>query len=66
MFKLKKNKTMKKTYIVPAMEIVRIATKQQMLVGSPGLLNEDAGLTGGEYNDSRSIDSFFFDDDEDY
>ena len=57
---------MKKTYIVPAMEIVRIATKQQMLAGSPGLLNKDAGLTGGEYNDSRSVDSSIFDDDEDY
>jgi len=55
---------MKKTYINPAMEIVKIASRSQMMAGSPGL--------GGDYNGgsilSRRDDSDWEDeeDEEDF
>lgn len=58
MFNLKKKKTMKKTYINPTMEIVKVAT-QQMLAGSPagqvldknGTQIDDGDLIGGRGDD---------------
>ena len=49
---------MKKTYINPEMEIVKIATHQQMLtVSNRGIANENAGVNGdGDYNDAHLFD----------
>ena len=58
---------MKKIYQAPVTEEIKIAFKQQMLADSLLINNGDASTDGnGDYDDSRSIDSFFFDDDEDY
>ena len=50
--------TMKKKYIDPEMVIVKIASKSQMLAGSPGL--------GGDYGGGEilSRENDFFDEDE--
>ncbi len=48
MLNYKRNVTMKKTYINPSMEVIRIASQSQMLAGSPTqqLYNQDATGTG--------------------
>ena len=49
---------MKKTYIIPAMEVIKIASQTQMMAGSPGL--------GGDYNGSGPVLSPEMDDDMDW
>ena len=42
---------MKKTYISPTIEVVKIAVSQMLAVSARGFVNEDASLTGDEYDD---------------
>ena len=55
--------TMKKTYIIPNVEVVKIATQQMLAVSNPSIENEVAEKSGDYYNDSRYFD---FDDEEDW
>ena len=48
---------MKKTYISPSMEIIKIASQTQMMAGSPGV--------GGDYNGGTVL-SREYDDDMDW
>ena len=58
---------MKKIYQAPVTEEIKIAFKQQMLADSLLINNSDASTDGnGNYEDSRSVGSCCFDDDEDY
>lgn len=50
---------MKKTYINPAIHIVKITQQQQMLAGSV-----DAAINGKQGNEDALSRSFDFDDDE--
>lgn len=54
---------MKKTYIIPNVEVVKIATQQMLAVSNPSIENEVAEKSGDYYNDSRYFD---FDDEEDW
>ena len=56
---------MKKTYINPSMEVVKLQMHQQMLAGSPIQSSDPADVTGdGNYNSlGREYD---FDDDDEY
>ena len=51
MLNFKKDKTMKKTYINPKMEVVKIAVAQMLAASDRNFVNEDASLTGGDYDD---------------
>ena len=44
-------KIMKKIYSKPEIEVIRIK-QQSLLAGSVAILNEDADVTGGVYNDA--------------
>jgi hypothetical protein len=58
-FNIKQEETMKKTYINPEMEIIKIASQQQMLAGSTiptGSTPTDPSLTDAH-------EGFTFDDD---
>jgi hypothetical protein len=59
-FNLKKEKTMKKTYINPAMEIIKIASQTQMLAGSKSLGFGDSvnSAAGAESRGSDDFDDF--------
>ena len=57
---------MKKKYINPTMEVVKLQIKQQMLSSSPAVTNNDATQdVNGDYNDSRQGRGFW-DDEEEY
>lgn len=57
---------MKKKYINPTMEVIKLQTKQQMLSGSPAVTDKPASKdVNGDYNDSRQGRGFW-DDEEDY
>ena len=57
---------MKKKYINPTMEVIKLQTKQQMLSGSPALTTNEATQDGdGNYQDSRQGRGFW-DDEEEY
>ena len=42
---------MKKTYITPEMEIVKIAVTQMLAASDRSFANENAGITDGDYDD---------------
>lgn len=42
---------MKKEYINPVMNVVRIETQQMLAVSDRGVVNESASITGDEYDD---------------
>ena len=45
---------MKKVYINPTLEVVKIQTQQMLAVSARGIDNVDAGIDGdGDYNDAR-------------
>ena len=52
---------MKKTYINPSLEVVKIATQQMLAVSNRGFSGDAATTTNNEYDDARSFD---FDDEE--
>ena len=48
---------MKKTYINPELEVVKLNAKYQLMAGSLSRSNEDAPITGDEYDSlSREFD----------
>ena len=47
---------MKKTYINPTMEVVKLQMHQQMLAGSLNITDNEATQTDGVYNDARDFD----------
>ena len=44
---------MKKTYINPTLEVVKIQTQQMLAVSARGIEDEVAGKTGDYYDDAR-------------
>ena len=44
---------MKKTYINPELEVVKVQTQQMLAVSARGLAGENAGKTGDYYDDAR-------------
>ena len=64
MFKLKKNKTMKKIYEAPVTEEV-IVEPQLLQAASPGTLDPDSTISNSDGFGSREGNSIF-DDGEDY
>ena len=54
---------MKKTYINPTMEVVKLQMHQQMLAGSLDITKNSATKTGSDYDDARYFD---FNDEEEY
>ena len=42
---------MKKTYINPKMEVIKIAVTQMLAASDRNFLNESADITDGDYND---------------
>lgn len=48
-------KIMKKIYSKPEIEVIRIK-QQSLLAGSVTILNEDAGVTEGVYNDAPLLE----------
>ena len=48
-------KIMKKIYSKPEIEVIRIQ-QQSLLAGSVTILNEDAEVTGGVYNDAPLLE----------
>lgn len=57
---------MKKAYIEPKMEEIKVALSQHLLNNSIEVTNNQATVTNGYYNsDSRSAGDWF-DDDDDY
>ena len=48
-------KIMKKIYNKPEIEVIRIK-QQSLLAGSVAILNEDADVTGGVYNDAPLLE----------
>ena len=52
---------MKKTYMIPEMEVIEVATNQQLMAGSPGLGGEYGGKTP-ESRDMYDELDFMFDD----
>ena len=57
---------MKKIYIAPTTEQVKVRAEQQLLAGSYGLKNADATSTGGYYDTDARSSGWFEDDGEDY
>ena len=56
---------MKKIYMTPQTEVMKISVEQHMLEGSLLLQGKEANVSGGEYTESRG-GSWFDDDEEDY
>lgn len=56
---------MKKIYMTPQTEVMKISVEQHMLEGSILLQGKKAGVTDGEYDESRG-GGWFDDDEEDY
>lgn len=48
-------KIMKKIYSKPEIEVIRLQ-QQSLLAGSVTILNEDAGVTEGVYNDAPLLE----------
>lgn len=42
---------MKKTYITPVLQVVKIAVTQMLAASDRSFVNEDAGITDGDYED---------------
>lgn len=57
---------MKKIYIAPTTEQVKVRAEQQLLAGSYGLKNADATSTDGYYDTDARSSGWFEDDGEDY
>ena len=57
---------MKKTYIAPEMEIVKVQTAAGMLAGSFNLNSSSSEAVGGSSALSRESDDSFWDDDVDF
>ena len=51
--------TMKKTYINPNIEVVKMQMNQHLLDASTGLSNSSASVSGGTYNNSLGHDDDF-------
>ena len=47
---------MKKTYINPNIEVVKIGTQQMLAASDRGIANEGASKTGDYYDDAHSTD----------